>query len=169
VGARKGADVTKIKIDAPDLWGKLAGDDEDIEVLDNFFVNKSELFAIFRDPRVSLRIVQSRKGMGKSALLRKIAHEKRASVDSPVVIEATGADFDIQIPERPDPEALIRNWKQRIARKVFAEVGSQLGLAISDDDIRAVEEAELQGRKAGSLLNSPWLNSRRSAHSHGSP
>jgi len=144
--------VTKIKIDASDLWGKLAGDDEDIEVLDNFFVNKSDLFATFRNPRVSLRIVQSRKGMGKSALLRKIAHEKRSSDDSPVVIEATGSDFDIQIPERPDPEALIRTWKQRIARKVFAEVGSQLGLAISDDDVRAVEEAELQGRKAGSLL-----------------
>jgi hypothetical protein len=69
--------IPSIPVSAGDLWGNLAGDDEEIEVLDQCFVDNVELFGTFRSSSVPLRIVRSRKGMGKSALLRKVAHEKR--------------------------------------------------------------------------------------------
>lgn len=77
--------IPAIPVNAMDLWGNLAGDDEDIDVLDQYFVGKAELFGAFRNPGVPLRIIRSRKGMGESALLRKVAHERRGSSQDLVI------------------------------------------------------------------------------------
>jgi hypothetical protein len=143
--------IPSIPVSAGDLWGNLAGDDEEIEVLDHCFVDKAELFGTFRSSSVPLRIVRSRKGMGKSALLRKVAHEKRGSSQD-LVIELSGSDLVFHTRALDDPEDLIHCWKQMVARRIFMELGSEIGVALSDDEITAVELAQLEGRRQSSLI-----------------
>src|SRR5258708_37357796 len=54
----------------PELFGNEAGDDEPVEVLSSYFLDKPE-FEPFYQPATKLAFVRSRKGVGKSALLKQ--------------------------------------------------------------------------------------------------
>lgn len=153
----------KIKIEADDLWGNLAGEDESPDVLESYFVDKPDAFADFRSPTRPLAIARARKGMGKSALLKKIATERQKhtkkngdikDVLNGLIITLRGPDLAVTgEPLADNPQTLIAQWQQRIANKIYKHIGSTIKLAMSDDEISAVEVAELDGLKARNIVS----------------
>ncbi len=61
-----------IDIKDKDLFGNDAGEDESIEVLNSYYVENPDLDDFF-DPAVRLNVVSARKGMGKSAMISRMA------------------------------------------------------------------------------------------------
>lgn len=137
-----------------ELFGNEAGEDEDPEVLSSYFV-KARGFGPFFDESKPLCIVRSRKGMGKSALLSKLAYDLRSDPSKKrMVITTTGADLVplAKIPESSNWHTLQYYWKQILCARVNVEIGKGIGLALSDDSISLVESAELSGFKGRNLL-----------------
>lgn len=58
----------------PTLFGNDAGEDENIERLNEYYLSKPE-HDIFFHPNVRLQFVRARKGIGKSALLCYTAYQ----------------------------------------------------------------------------------------------
>ncbi len=69
----------------PELFGNEAGEDEDAEILDSYFLRKPE-FDRFYSPTRKLGFVRSRKGMGKSALLKHSLYLRRKSHPAELLI-----------------------------------------------------------------------------------
>lgn len=59
---------------AEDLFGNDAGEDECPEVLSSYFIDQPA-FKSFLSTKQKLKVGMSRKGMGKSALLSKLAYD----------------------------------------------------------------------------------------------
>ncbi|TOG76345.1 hypothetical protein CGI95_24290, partial [Vibrio parahaemolyticus] len=86
--------------------------------------------------------------MGKSALLSRLEYKLKndSEYDEPIVIRVTGnellglGDFSSK-----DQAYLENYWKRIICKKVIIEIGSQIGFALSSDEIAMVESAELDG------------------------
>ncbi|WP_200861995.1 hypothetical protein, partial [Pseudogulbenkiania ferrooxidans] len=74
-----------------ELFGNDAGEDEDPEVLDSYFINKVE-FNKFLSEKVGLCVARAKKGMGKSALLNRMAYSL-SKHDSNIIIKVTGNDL----------------------------------------------------------------------------
>lgn len=135
-----------------ELFGNEAAEEENPQVLASYFVEKPS-FRRFYDPRRRLAIVRARKGMGKSALLAKVAHDVREQHPDALVILLHGADLvDLADFSSDDPLTLINRWQQAICRRVNMEIGSRLRFAASDTEMMMVETAELVGLKGKNLL-----------------
>jgi hypothetical protein len=136
----------------PELFGNEAGEDEDITVLNSYFVDKRE-FTDFYSSKRAIAFVRSKKGVGKSALLKRCMskQEKRSPDDLHIYVK--GSDL-IAIQDLPttSPNELIFGWQQRICSRINFELGSQLKLAWSDEAITLVESAELAGFKGRNLV-----------------
>ncbi len=111
--------VLRLDLSDPKLFGNDAGEDEKPEVLASYFV-ENRLSKLFSDSKF-LRIVRSRKGMGKSAMLSKLSHdlEKDAS-NRNLIVMATGADLIglKSYPESMDANILQNFWKQLICTRI---------------------------------------------------
>lgn len=141
-----------IDITDPELFGNEAGEDEDPQVLRSYFVDKPE-FAPFSRFSTPLAIVRARKGMGKSALLSKIATDKQTDDDGSVVVFIRGSDlaaFGDMV--NLEPNQLINEWQQRLCAMINYEIGSRIKFASSDTTITMVESSELAGFKGRNLL-----------------
>ncbi|MBL9181668.1 MAG: hypothetical protein JNN17_05970 [Verrucomicrobiaceae bacterium] len=133
------------------LFGNEAGEDEDVERLTSYFVEKAD-FEAFYDHKVRLQIVKSRKGVGKSALLSRTAEDKRVTSPNDLVLYLKGADLAAtQEIEDKTSNGLINGWQQRICSRINHEIGKLLNFAFSDDAIALVESAELAGLKSRNL------------------
>jgi hypothetical protein len=138
------------------LFGNDAGEDEDRDVLMSYFVDRPD-FADFLNPKVPLKIARARKGMGKSALLVRFAHEVNSSgakTARPIVLQYVPASLaSVRAPPETDNSVLLENyWKQAICAAINIELAESIGFARTDDEITVVETAELAGFKGKNIF-----------------
>lgn len=137
----------------PELFGNEAGDDEDSAVLDSYFLRKPE-FDRFKSPATKLAFVRSRKGVGKSALLRQTYFERQKANDGEILIYLKAADLSaVQNVDHSSPDQLIYGWQQRICTQINRELGASLKVGFSDDSIMLIEAAELSGFRNRNLVS----------------
>ena len=66
--------ILNIDILNKELFGNDAGEDEKIEILNSYYVDRDDLKDFF-DKEVKLNVVSARKGMGKSSLLARLNYK----------------------------------------------------------------------------------------------
>lgn len=137
-----------------DLFGNDAGEDEHPEILNSYFIEKQEFQAFFNQQR-KLGFVRSRKGMGKSALLREAMYRRQLADEGELLIYIKASDLiALQEVDFSSPSSLINGWQQRICSRVNLELGATLRFAVSDDATTLVESAELAGFRGRNLVGS---------------
>ncbi len=137
----------------PELFGNEAGEDEPIDVLSSYFLNKPE-FDRFYSSSLPFSVVRSRKGVGKSALLKQTLATRRSAKEPELLIYVKAPDLiALQEFSAESPAALIYGWQQRICSRINLEIGAQLALAVSDDSHTLIEKAELAGFRQRNLIS----------------
>ncbi|MDO8894157.1 hypothetical protein [Nitrosomonas sp.] len=136
------------------LFGSDSGEDEDTDALRSYFVDLPE-FKKFYDDSNPLVIVRGRKGMGKSALLKRLAIRlSDANASKDIVIETTGnelmgmGDFG-----GTDHAYLENHWKQVVCKRICVEIGKRINFALTDNTMSMVETAELEGFKGLNIVS----------------
>lgn len=145
--------LPKINFKDKTLFGNDAGEDEDEHVLISYFVNQTE-FDDFLDSGQKLMSAKGRKGMGKSALLVRFAHQLKEDGRKPLVIQAVPSSLAAIMapPQTTDTVTLENYWKQVICAAVNMELANDLGWAWRDDQIAVVESAEIAGFKGQNIF-----------------
>ncbi|MGE8451690.1 MAG: hypothetical protein ACN6OP_13915, partial [Pseudomonadales bacterium] len=114
--------MIQIDIKDKELFGNDAGEDENIEVLNSYYIENPESEDFF-DTSIRLNVVSARKGMGKSAMISKMTYKLQEDPGS-IVIRVTGnsllglGNFQAQ-----DQAYLENYWKQIICKKIILEIG----------------------------------------------
>lgn len=141
-------------IDYDQLFGSDSGEDEDPRALRSYFVDLPE-FKKFYDSNNPLVIVRGRKGMGKSALLKRLAIKLAdANAKKDIVIEATGNELMGMGNFGGGDQAYLENhWKQVICKRLCVEIGKRINVALTDNTISMVETAEIEGFKGSNLIS----------------
>lgn len=144
---------TRQDLIAPDLFGNEAGDDEDLAILDSYFLEKPE-FEQFFSPKTRLAFVRSRKGVGKSALLKQALFRRTKAGTEELLIYLKASDL-IALQDVPakSPDELVYGWQQRICTQVNLELGSTLSVGFCDDSMLLIESAELSGFRNRNLVS----------------
>ena len=140
----------KFKLDDPNLFGNDAADLESESLFFSYAVNRPELSYLLDSSR-AIQVVRAYKGEGKSALLRLLRHELEKHGEE-LAISAIGPDHSPLV-EGTDSDLWTREWKKSLLRLVALEIGSQIGVAFTDDAISLVEEAEVNGFKKRSFVS----------------
>ena len=137
------------------LFGNDAGEDEAPDILDSYFVDQPA-FQPFFSRKNSFRIAKARKGMGKSALLSKLAFDLEKDADRPLVVKITGANLvGILSPPKGASFLELQNyWQRVICARVNYALGGSVGFAFTDRDMALVESAEIAGFKSRNLIGS---------------
>ncbi len=142
------------------LWGNEAAEDEDTNILESYFVPQRSVSRFF-DRQQRLVVATARKGMGKSALIKKLSIDLARSPEN-IVVNITGTDLAALRPMKSlQPAELVNDWKQRLCWCINREIGARIDIAIDDDAMNIVDTAELSGYKRKNLVGS--LVSRLSA------
>lgn len=137
-----------------ELFGNEAGEDEDLELLSNYFLAKPS-FDNFYSKRKKFQIVRAKKGVGKSALLVHTMYKNKLSNNEDLHIYVKGADLiAMQDVKSDSPNDFLYGWQQRICSRINLELGSTLKLAFSDDKITLIESAEVAGFRGRNLIGS---------------
>ncbi len=135
------------------LWGNEAAEDESYEVLNQYFVTRPEWGDYF-SLNTPFQVVRSKKGMGKSALLREISHRTKLS-RSALVIEIKGSDITPVSDTSPEfASERIHDWQQRICSQINRHLGTMIGFAWNDVQMTLVDIAELSDMKSKNLVGS---------------
>jgi hypothetical protein len=138
----------------PALFGNDAGEDEPLEVLNSYFLQKPE-FDHFLDANTRLAFVRSRKGIGKSALLRQALFRRQTVNEGELILYVKASDLiALQEIDHSSPSALVHGWQQRMCSRINLELGATLRVALSDDAITLVERSELSGFRDRNLVGS---------------
>lgn len=145
------AGLPPIDISDTTLFGNEASELEDEEIFFSYAVNRKELDQ-FLDEKALIQIACSYKGEGKSGLLRLVRRRLAGKPDSPLVISAIGTDLSPPL-NSDDSDEWTRAWKERIVRLIASEIGTRIGVALTDDTISLVEHAELAGFKSRSIVS----------------
>lgn len=145
------AGLPTIDVSDSTLFGNEASELEDENVFFSYAVNRKELNQ-FLDEKSLIQIACSYKGEGKSGLLRLVKHRLSGETDSPLVISAIGTDLSPPL-NSDDSDEWTRAWKERIVRLIASEIGTRIGVAMTDDTISLVEHAELSGFKSRSIVS----------------
>ena len=136
-----------------ELFGNEAGEDEDIEILNSYFVEKLE-FRNFYSKNNKFFIVRSRKGVGKSALLRKTYYQYSENNDDNISLYLKGSDLVSMNPlTSMSPNVILNSWQQRICSRINYEIGGKIGFAKNDISISLVESSELAGFKDRNIIS----------------
>jgi hypothetical protein len=146
--------VININLKDKKLFGNEAGEDEDLDVLNSYYIDHSD-FEDFFDSEENLSIVSARKGMGKSALLSRLEYKliNEAVYNDPLIIRVKGnellglGDFSGE-----DHSYLENYWKQIICKRIIVEIGVHIGFALTSDEISMVELSEIDGLKSKNLI-----------------
>jgi len=136
-------------------FGNEAADDVDPSEIATYFVEQAG-FKKFLNTKNKLLVAHSRKGVGKSALLRWISHKVSKEDSEALVISCRGADlvrskFNLYS-SLATPNDWIQDWMVRLCALVNRQLALSLHLALSDDSITLVETAELEGYKSRNLV-----------------
>lgn len=138
----------------PELFGNDAGEDESPEILASYFLDQPS-FDRFFNRGTRLQFARAKKGMGKSALLSKLAYDLEQRSGAVVLINTTGAALVGDVNTLVEDHAVLQNyWKQTLCTRVNAAIGEQIGIALSDTSMSMVEVAEIQGFKGKNLVGS---------------
>lgn len=137
------------------LFGNDAGEDELPDVLNSYFVDQRS-FKPFFNREVVFQVARSRKGMGKSALLSKMAYDLARDDDEPIVISATGANLlAISQPKAGASYLELQNfWTRVICARINYELGTKVGFAFTETDMALVESSEIAGFKERNIVGS---------------
>tara|TARA_R110001606_G_scaffold397010_2_gene572341 strand:+ start:4350 stop:5810 length:1461 start_codon:yes stop_codon:yes gene_type:complete len=147
--------MVKINLKDKKLFGNDAGEDEDLDVLNSYYIDHPD-FDDFFDKDECLSIVSARKGMGKSALLSRLEHKLLNDVqyNSPIVIRVKGADLiGLGQFSGEDHSYLENYWKQIICKKIIVEIGNKIGLTLNSNEMSMIEISEIDGLKSKGILN----------------
>lgn len=137
----------------PELFGNEAGDDEDLQVLNSYFLDKPE-FERFYSPNTKLAYVRSRKGVGKSALLKQTLYLRQEKDEGEILIYVKAADLiAMQDVKSTSPDELLYGWQQRICSQINLELGAALRFGFSDDSILLIESAEIAGFRNRNIIS----------------
>ena len=136
------------------IFGSDSGENEDPDALRDYFVDLPE-FRKFYDAKNPLQIVRGRKGMGKSALLKRLAIKLKDAGDAKdIVIEATGNELMGMGDFAGTNQAYLENhWKQVICKRICVEIGRKINFALTDNTMSMVEAAEIEGFKGVNVLS----------------
>jgi hypothetical protein len=138
----------------PALFGNDAGEDEPLDILNSYFIYKDQ-FDTFFDHSVRLAFVRSRKGVGKSALLRQLQFSRQQKNEGELVLYVKASDLmALQDVDSTSAGSLIYGWQQRICSQINLELGQLLKVAFTDDTMTLVESAELAGFRGRNLVGS---------------
>lgn len=143
--------TVRIKLDDKALFGNDAADLEQEKLFLSYAVERPELSDLL-NPDNSILVTRAYKGEGKSALLRLLRSHLNDSNAEQLVISAIGPDHSPSISSL-DSDLWTREWKKSILKLVANEIGSELGIAFTDDAISLVEEAEANGFKQRSFVS----------------
>jgi len=148
--------VININLDDKKLFGNDAGEDEELEVLNAYYIDNTNFYDYF-DPSERLSIASARKGMGKSALLSRLEYRLKTEhpvFQSPIVIRVKGNELiglgDFQ---GFDHTNLENYWKQIICKRILIEVGNQVNIALTGNEISMITLAELEVAKTKNIIN----------------
>lgn len=137
----------------PELFGNEAGDDEDLDVLNSYFLDKPE-FGRFYSPHTRLAYVRSRKGVGKSALLKQTLFLRKEANAGEILIYVKAADLiALQDVKSSSPDELLYGWQQRICSQINLELGSTLRYGFTDDSMLLIESAEIAGFRNRNIVS----------------
>ncbi|MCK4841813.1 MAG: hypothetical protein KAT04_08005 [Methylococcales bacterium] len=106
--------MVSINLKDKKLFGNDAGEDEELDVLNSYYIDHSD-FDDFFDIDEKISIVSARKGMGKSALLSRLEYKltNELRYNSPLVIRVKGNDLLGLGNFSGDDHAFLENyWKQ---------------------------------------------------------
>jgi len=140
------------------LFGNDAGEDELPDVLNSYFVDQPA-FKQFFNRNQPFQVARSRKGMGKSALLSKLAFDLERADKELILINLTGAKLlGLSPPPTGANHLELQNyWSRLICASINYAIGARLGFTFSDATTALVDSAELATLKdrniAGALLN----------------
>lgn len=137
------------------LFGNDAGEDEAPDILNSYFVDQPA-FRPFLSRGVPFQLARSRKGMGKSALLSKLAYDLENSDNPPIVVKVTGANLvGISPPPLNSTFLELQNyWARVICTRINFAIANRLNFAFSDNAMALVESAEISGFKERNLVGS---------------
>ncbi|HEA3131972.1 TPA: hypothetical protein RVR73_003302 [Aeromonas hydrophila] len=137
----------------PDLFGNEAGEDEDVDVLASYFLEKSE-FEQFYGDRKKLAFVRARKGMGKSALLAYTQFQRQQADPAGIYIYVKASDLNsIQMTSNASASDMIYGWQQKICTRINLELGTALHTGFDDDSIYLIEAAEIAGFRKRNIIS----------------
>ncbi|WP_143146601.1 P-loop ATPase, Sll1717 family [Novosphingobium sp. NDB2Meth1] len=137
------------------LFGNDAGEDELPDVLSSYFVDQPA-FSNFLSRTQPFCVARSRKGMGKSALISKLAFDLSKDINRPIIINITGAKL-IGLMNPPDNANFLQlqnYWTKVICARINYALGAELGFAFSDTNMALVESAEVAGFKERNIVGS---------------
>ena len=136
-------------------FGNEAGDDATEEELASYFVEKYD-FSKYTDPKKRLLITTAKKGMGKSALIKRLHHVIKKENRKSLTIRCRGSDLSrssFKLRENPEtPNEYIRDWTIRICTLINREIAKTINFATTNDEISIVESAEIDGYKEKNLI-----------------
>jgi|ERR1035441_7532671 hypothetical protein len=138
-------------------FGNEAGDDIDPQEIKNFFVTQ-ETFAWFLDPKYRIMLATAKKGVGKSALIRWIEYMLAEDPsENALVIRCKGndlvrANFGLTSTLR-SPNEFIRDWMVRLCTLVNRKLAQQMSVAITDDQLLLIENAEIDGYRRKNIVS----------------
>lgn len=151
------ADGNQMTVDLSDgaLFGNDAGEDELPDILNSYFVDQIA-FKPFFSKENPFQVARSRKGMGKSALLNKLAYDLGILGDDYIVINVTGANLiGILPPPRGASYLELQNyWVKVICARINFEIGKSVGFAFTETDMALVESSEIAGFKERNIVGS---------------
>ena len=135
-----------------DLFGNQAGEDEDKERLNDYYLEK-EQNARFFDKGTKLSFVRARKGVGKSALLNYTAYKVEEKYPEDIIINIKASElFSLIECDEKNYLLNINCWQQRICSRVLNEIAKMINFACDDDSMRIVEHSEITGFKGKDIL-----------------
>ena len=138
----------------PALFGNDAGEDEPPHVLASYFLDKPE-FDSFFNPQTRVAFVRSRKGMGKSALLRQALFRREERAEGELLLYVKATDLVTPHPFNTEtPDQAVSSWQQRICSRINLQLGAALRPSSRDDSWSLIEQSELAGFRDRNLLGS---------------
>jgi len=138
---------------SPDLFGNEAGEDENIDILRSYFIMKEEFKNRFLNNNCRFAIAESRKGVGKSALL-KYTYDNNNNNDKVLINEyLKGSDLEsIESIEKNSFPGRVNMWQQKICGFINLCIGKQIKFAINDNEMLLVENAEITNFRSRNLF-----------------
>ncbi|MHB8638077.1 MAG: P-loop ATPase, Sll1717 family [Fimbriimonadaceae bacterium] len=132
------------------LFGAEAAEAESSQAVFSSYFFETLQFHDFADPGRPLQIANAYKGEGKSAFLRAVEQDVRGK-GLGFVVRISSADLDIT-DQGESSDGWMRAWRRALGSTIASELGKAIKVAWSEDDIRAVEEAERQGDRERNFL-----------------
>ena len=140
----------KINLADETLFGNEAAEDENEDIFSAYAYARSEVER-FCQPTQPIQIARAYKGEGKSALIR-LARIRVSKDQAALTLETTGPSLSPDI-DTTSFEKWVREWKVSMVRFVASEIGSRIGVALSDDAMALVELAEQNGFKKRNFIS----------------